>query len=88
MVESRCGLLCNSCDYREQTGCPKCTVMDKPFWGEECPVKSCCEGKSLGHCGMCSEFQCALLNSFSYDSSNGDNGQRIEQCRQWAKENR
>ena len=30
------------------------------FWGV-CPVKSCCEGKKLKHCGECNEFPCTQL---------------------------
>ena len=83
MVESRCGLLCSSCEFREQMNCPSCTQMEKPFWGDSCPVKSCCEEKKLEHCGLCSEFPCALLHQFAYDMEQSDNGQRIEQCKQW-----
>ena len=84
MSESRCGLLCSECSYREQTGCPSCSVMDKPFWGDSCPIKSCCEAKDFGHCGQCPDFPCPLLHSFAYDEKQGDNGRRIEQCRKWA----
>ena len=34
MIESRCGLRCRDCEYREQMNCPGCVHMDKPFWGE------------------------------------------------------
>lgn len=83
MIESRCGLLCSQCPYRAQTGCAGCIHMDKPFWGESCPVKSCCEDKALAHCGSCEDFPCAVLHQFAYDAQQGDNGQRIEQCRTW-----
>lgn len=83
MIESRCGLLCGNCDYREQTGCKGCVNMEKPFWGDSCPVKSCCESKGLEHCGACGQFPCALLRQFAYDETQGDDGRRIEQCRLW-----
>lgn len=83
MVESRCGLLCSSCEYREQTHCPGCVQMEKPFWGESCPVKACCEAKQLEHCGRCAAFPCELLTQFAYDKEQGDQGRRIEQCRGW-----
>lgn len=83
MIESRCGLLCNKCEYKEQVNCKGCLNIDKPFWGDVCPVKSCCESKEYEHCGMCLEFPCAILEQFSYDEKQGDNGQRIEQCKQW-----
>ena len=69
MIESRCGLLCAQCAYREQMNCPGCVHMDKPFWGDSCPVKSCCEGKKQEHCGTCSAFPCELLTSFAYDEN-------------------
>ena len=83
MIESRCGILCGQCGYKESTGCVGCVSIDKPFWGESCPVKSCCEGKAHEHCGRCPEFPCRLLNQFAYDPRQGDNGLRIEQCRKW-----
>lgn len=82
MIESRCGLLCSQCSFRETMGCKGC-VNDKPFWGNECPVKSCCEEKEQAHCGDCSEFVCSQLHSFAFDAENGDNGVRIEQCKKW-----
>lgn len=83
MIESRCGILCNECGFREQTGCKGCAQMDKPFWGDACPVKSCCETKSHEHCGECENFSCPLLDSFAYDKEQGDCGKRIEQCKRW-----
>lgn len=86
MAESRCGILCGECTYREQMGCKGCTKIDKPFWGEVCPVKSCCEGHGLEHCGQCREFPCGLLNQFAYDEQQGDEGKRIRRCNEWAKQ--
>lgn len=86
MIESRCGLRCSECEYREQMGCQGCTAIQKPFWGESCPVKACCEGKSHAHCGQCADFSCALLHGFAYDKDQGDDGRRLEQCRQWRDE--
>ena len=83
MIESRCGLLCGECEFREQMGCKGCIHIEKPFWGEACPVKSCCEAKNLEFCGECPDFPCAVLTGFSYDKEQGDEGRRIEQCRRW-----
>lgn len=85
MIESRCGLLCSKCDFREKAGCKGCVNMDKPFWGDNCPVKSCCETKARQHCGKCGDFICSLLHTFAYDMEQSDNGVRIEQCRKWCK---
>lgn len=84
MIESRCGILCNECGYREQMSCKGCIHIHKPFWGD-CPVKSCCEKKSLEHCGMCHDFPCEILRQFAFDEEQGDNGKRIHQCGFWTK---
>lgn len=84
MIESRCGILCSQCEYRESMNCEGCTNISKPFWGDSCPVKACCEGRGHEHCGQCSVFPCALLTQFAYDVGQGDNGKRIETCRAWA----
>lgn len=87
MTESRCGILCEKCSYKETMGCKGCINIQKPFWGESCPVKACCESKNNKHCGLCAEFPCRLLNKFSYDENQGDDGLRIKQCENWSKEN-
>lgn len=90
MVESRCGILCGECGYKDKMNCGGCIHIDKPFWaesldgGDSCPVKSCCEGKGLEHCGKCGGFPCDLLTQFAYDKEQGDDGKRIEQCRKWS----
>ena len=86
MVESRCGIQCSACAYRESTGCAGCTNHEKPFWGDVCPVKNCCEGKKLAHCGLCREFPCDVLRGFAYDPQQGDNGARLVQCQKWREE--
>ena len=86
VIESRCGLLCGDCLYREQMGCKGCVNMDKPFWADSCPVKSCCEARKHQHCGKCDSFVCPLLHTFAYDMEQSDNGARIEQCKKWRKE--
>ena len=74
MIESRCGLRCSDCNFRESMGCKGCVNMDKPFWADSCPVKSCCEKKGLQHCGECDDFVCPLLHTFAYDMEQSDNG--------------
>ena len=84
MIESRCGLCCSSCEYREKMNCKGCVLMTKPFWGDVCSVKSCCEEKKHEHCGLCPDFPCDLLKQFAYDKEQGDDGKRIEQCKIWS----
>ena len=86
MIESRCGIVCSECEYRASVGCNGCTTIDKPFWGDSCPLKACCETKGLEHCGQCDGFPCELLVGFAFDESQGDGGKRIEQCRVWQGE--
>ncbi|WDV46371.1 DUF3795 domain-containing protein [Clostridiaceae bacterium M8S5] len=83
MIESRCGTKCSECEYVKKVNCKGCIAINKPFWGENCRVKSCCEDKGLENCGMCEQFPCALLNEFAYDEEEGDNGKRIEHCKIW-----
>lgn len=84
IIESRCGLVCSECGFREQTGCPGCVNTDKIFWGE-CTVKKCCESKNKTNCGQCESIPCQTLTDFSYDSEHGDGGERIDRCKQWSK---
>ena len=83
MVQSRCGILCDECSYKEKVGCKGCVHIEKPFWGDACPVKDCCESKKHTHCGQCDDFPCDLLHAFAYHEEQGDDGKRIEQCKKW-----
>lgn len=83
MIESRCGILCSECEYIEKMNCAGCINIAKPFWGDNCPVKSCCEKKEKEHCGQCDCFPCDLLNQFAFDKEQGDDGKRIQQCEIW-----
>ncbi len=89
MIESRCGLICSECAYKEPCNCGGCIETNgHPFHGE-CPVAVCCQNKGYDNCGQCEELPCKLLYSYSFlDKEHGDNppGERIEQCRRWAKE--
>ena len=90
MIESRCGILCSECKYREEVGCKGCVNIDKPFWTAisgcaNCSVKACCEARVYNHCGECMDFPCKLLTQFAYDKEQGDDGKRIEQCKIWCE---
>lgn len=89
VIESRCGILCYSCEYREKCGCGGCIESNgHPFYGE-CPVADCCQNKGIAYCGECSQMPCELLTKFSCDPEHGDTpkGARIEQCKKWKDEN-
>lgn len=89
MIDSRCGLHCTGCGYKESCGCKGCIeTSGHPFHGE-CPVAVCCQSRGSVHCGECFEFPCELLKRYSCDPEHGDipHGARIEQCRQWRNSN-
>ena len=71
----------------EEKVCSGCTKIEKPFWSDTCPIKTCCEEKELACCGECDTFPYDLLKSFAYDKEQGDNELHIENCKEWCKEN-
>ena len=80
MVDSRCGLHCTGCEYKEACGCGGCIETNgQPFHGE-CPVAVCCQEKGFIHCGECPDIPCELLMQYSCDPEHGDTpqGARIE----------
>lgn len=89
MIDSRCGLHCTDCGWKQSHGCGGCIeTMGHPFHGE-CPIATCCQNKGYSHCGECNIIPCEKLYEYSYlDPEHGDKpqGARIEVCRQWAVE--
>lgn len=89
MIDSRCGLHCTGCGWKESHGCGGCIeTMGQPFHGK-CPIAICCQDKGLMHCGECDTIPCAKLYAYSYlDPEHGDKpqGARVEACRHWAVE--
>lgn len=89
-VDSRCGLHCTGCGYKEACGCGGCIETNgHPFYGE-CPVAICCQEKGIVHCGECPGIPCELLTRYSCDPEHGDtpHGARIEQCKRWHAESK
>ncbi|MCL2188526.1 MAG: Type 1 glutamine amidotransferase-like domain-containing protein [Defluviitaleaceae bacterium] len=89
-ILSRCGLCCDTCEYRESHSCGGCIATNgNPFHGE-CPIAQCCQRKELTHCGECNIIPCADLYEYSYTNPEHDaesdkpQGKRVEQCRKWA----
>lgn len=86
IVDSRCGLHCTGCTWKESHGCGGCIPTNgNPFHGV-CPVAACCQEQGFVHCGQCPRIPCDLLTRYSCDEENGDLpvGARIEQCKKWA----
>ena len=89
IIDTRCGLHCISCEYKETCGCGGCIETNgHPFHGE-CPVAVCCQSKGFVHCGECPDIPCELLTQYSCDPEHGDTprGARIEQCKKWKASN-
>ncbi len=85
MIDTRCGLRCEGCEYIESCNCGGCIATNgNPFHGA-CPVAECCQKKGYVHCGECPQIPCELLSQYSNDPEHGDNppGARIEQCKRW-----
>lgn len=86
-VQSRCGLMCLGCQWKESHGCGGCIeTSGHPFHGE-CHIAQCCQTKGLAHCGECLEMPCAALYQYSIlDKTHGDRpaGARLNVLRRWA----
>ncbi|MEA4882989.1 MAG: Type 1 glutamine amidotransferase-like domain-containing protein [Clostridia bacterium] len=89
MIDSRCGLHCTGCAWKESHGCGGCIATEgHPFHGE-CRIAVCCQDKGLTHCGECDMIPCDQLHAYSYlDPEHGDHppGARVAVCRKWAAE--
>jgi hypothetical protein len=85
MFESRCGVRCSVCERREKGICPGCLIMEKPFWGGTCKVRTCCMQKNIDHCGQCQSFPCTILSEMGKDAG-FDPAVKIAQCRAWRDE--
>jgi hypothetical protein len=83
MFESRCGVSCNNCTRKEAVNCKGCPNMEKPFWGGECKVKTCCETKLLNHCGECTEFPCEMVAKMGVEQG-FDPKPRLDNLKKWA----
>ncbi len=87
-VQSRCGLLCNHCSFKEPCHCGGCIETNgNPFHGE-CPVAACCQQKGFTHCGQCPDMPCEQLYTYScLDKEHGDKpkGARISMLKHWGK---
>ncbi|HCC08296.1 MAG TPA: hypothetical protein DEP72_09100 [Clostridiales bacterium] len=86
MIESRCGLKCNTCEWKGPMGCKGCMESNGDMaWGT-CKLAKCCMDKKHNHCGKCGKFPCDELNEFAYDKEHGNNGERLETLKTWIKE--
>lgn len=87
-ITSRCGLMCNSCDFKEPNNCKGCIASNgNPFYGK-CPIAHCAQEKGLLHCGQCDEMPCDNLRDYSCgDSEHSDHpkGARLDVLRMWAR---
>ena len=88
--QSRCGLLCESCAFKEPYNCGGCIkTLGHPFHGE-CPIAVCAQEKGYIHCGQCPDMPCEKLYEYSCgDSEHCDKpkGARLEILRYWSAKN-
>ena len=71
---SNCGIDCDICKHKEETGCKGCRVnKGKIFWGE-CDLYDCSSSKKFEHCGLCADFPCTMLQEWALN----ENPERID----------
>ena len=63
MIESRCGLLCSECKYRDIMKCAGCLKIKKPYWAKSCPIKNCCESKKRSTAASATAFPASSCTS-------------------------
>lgn len=82
MFDTYCGLRCSTCEFKEKSDCGGCIATGgHPFHGT-CEVADCAVSKNKRFCGECENFPCELLKRYSFDKEHGDNGARIEHCKE------
>lgn len=80
-----CGSYCDTCEWKEKTGCPGCVACKgKPFWGN-CAIAACSIEKGHAHCGHCGTLPCPNLQAAFDSKEHGDHGERLINLRNWAK---
>jgi hypothetical protein len=81
----RCGAYCGSCEWKAKTNCPGClAAKGRMFWGV-CDVANCSIEKGFQHCGFCTEVPCASLQGYFDNPEHGDNGERLNNLKAWAR---
>ena len=74
---SVCGIDCEICKYKEESGCKGCRIVapkGECVWGGRCELHDCALEKNLLHCGLCSDFPCAKLQEWAAS----ENPERID----------
>jgi hypothetical protein len=80
-IETYCGLECKNCEFMHNKTCAGCIATNgKPFHGK-CDIAECAKLKGKRFCGECEDFPCEILKRYSFDTTHGDNGVRIERCK-------
>lgn len=80
--DTYCGLSCSDCEFKKNNKCKGCIATSgKPFHGP-CEVADCAISKHRRFCGECEKFPCDTLKKYSFDTEHGDNGERINNCKQ------
>ena len=80
-----CGAYCSTCEWKTKTNCPGClAAKGKMFWGI-CDVAKCTIEKGFQHCGFCPDVPCATLQQYFDNPDHGDNGERLDNLKEWAR---
>ncbi len=81
-IDSYCGLACEECEYKLKNECDGCIATKGNSFHGKCDVAECVKKRGIGFCGECEKFPCDTLKAYSFDKEHGDDGQRIENCRE------
>lgn len=81
-----CGAYCGACEWKEKVNCSGCQACQgSMFWGE-CDKAKCCIEKGFEHCGHCANMPCQKLLDLFNDPEHGDNGERLNNLKNWKAE--
>lgn len=85
-MRAYCGTDCESCEWRERTNCGGCKACGGDmFWGT-CEAAKCAIEQGHTHCGGCDQLPCTKLKALYDDPEHGDNGERLQNLKDWMKE--
>ena len=82
LIDSYCGMDSSKCGYVKAQLCDGCTAKKGNPAIENCEIVACATTRNKRFCGECEDFPCEKLERYAYDKEHGDNGKRIECCKE------
>ena len=82
LIDSYCGMDSSKCGYVKAQLCDGCTAKNGNPTIENCEIVACASTRNKRFCGECEDFPCEILERYAYDKEHGDNGKRIECCKE------